>query len=102
MKTFFQLREELQQVQEAKGKIIHQHADGTVVHHSEEDRGEVYTVGNKKTGGLMSSETHTIRTHHYKNSGETVAGNVKKHIEKQAPAIPSHAKKAIQKHMASM
>ena len=99
MKTFFQLREELNNLNEAEDTIqeaaIHTHSDGTTVHHSDEDRGEIYTI---KHGG----KTHSVNTHAYTVPGETVAGNVKKHIEAQAPGIPSHAKKAIQKHMADM
>ena len=74
---------------------IHTHKDGTTVHHSDEDRGEVYSI---KHGG----KTHTVNTHGYTVPGETVAGNVKKHIAAQAPGIPSHAKNAIAKHMADM
>lgn len=74
---------------------IHTHKDGTTVHHSDEDRGEIYSI---KHGG----KTHTVNTHAYTVPGETVAGNVKKHIEAQAPGIPSHAKQAIAKHMKNM
>ena len=95
MKTFLSLREELTGAPVIAEAAIHKHSDGTTVHHSDEDRGEIYTV---KHGG----KTHTVRTHAYTVPGETVAGNVKKHIEAQAPGIPSHAKKAIQKHMADM
>jgi hypothetical protein len=114
MKTFFQLREETsgrtlkvsQEIYEAAQQmmnneadmseaVIHSHADGTTVHHSDEDRGEIYSI---KHGG----KTHTVNTHAYTVPGETVSGNVKKHIEAQAPGIPSHAKKAIAKHMADM
>tara|TARA_R110000764_G_scaffold40309_1_gene90080 strand:- start:290 stop:952 length:663 start_codon:yes stop_codon:yes gene_type:complete len=95
MKTFIQIREELDNINKAdiSEAAIHTHADGTTVHHSDEDRGEVYSI---KHGG----KTHTVNTHAYTVPGETVAGNVKKHIAAQAPGIPSHAKNAIAKHMA--
>ena len=97
MKTFFQLREDTSGKTQMMNEqaAIHSHADGTTVHHSDEDRGEIYSI---KHGG----KTHTVNTHGYTVPGETVAGNVKAHIQDQAPSIPSHAKSAIAKHMANM
>ena len=103
MKTFFQLREELNNLNEAdiSEAAIHTHKDGTTVHHSDEDRAENYTI---KHGG----KTHSVSTgpHLFKKSADLeqndIAGHVHHHISQQAPNIPSHAKAAIVKHMESM
>ena len=85
-------------IQEA---AIHSHADGTTVHHSDEDRAENYTIKHNGKTHSVSTGPHLFKQSPFLKQND-VAGHVKKHISQQAPDIPSHAKSAIVNHMKNM